>query len=91
MLYPYDVVAFIFEYFEDCIEHALPDLSACLVRLTAKNGELSCRIALDSVKNNVPKNRRLKECERLGATITVEKCDDTLYSTLTFGKKEARI
>lgn len=89
--YPYDVVAFIFEYFEDCIERALPDLSACLVRLTAKNGELSCRIALDSVKNNVPKNRRLKECERLGATITVEKCDDTLYSTLTFGKKEARI
>lgn len=74
----------VFECFEDCIECAIPDLSACLVRLTANNGSLSCRIALDSVKNCISENWRKKECDRLGATLVVEESDETLYVTLSF-------
>ena len=88
--YPFEKIALIFECFEDCIECAIPDLSACLVRLTAKNGELSCRIALDSVKNVISENWRKKECDRLGATLKAEESDDTLYVTLTFANEEVQ-
>lgn len=88
--YPSPQIELIFECFEDCIECAMPDLSACLVRLTARNGELSCRIALDSVKNSIQRNWRRKDCERLGAALTIEESDETLYITLTFGKKEVQ-
>lgn len=87
--YPYGQIALIFECFEDCVECAMPDLSACLVRLTAKNGELSCRIALDSVKNSIQNGWRKKDCDRLGATLTLENSDETLYVTLTFANKGA--
>lgn len=87
--YSFEQVALIFECFEDCIECAMPDLSACLVRLTAKNEQLSCRIALDNGKNAIPESWRKKECERLGAVLDVDESDETLYVTLTFGKKEA--
>ena len=82
--YPFEQIALIFECFEDCIECAIPDLSACLVRLTANNGILSCRIALDSVKNVISANWRKKERDRLGATLEAEENDDTLYVTLNF-------
>lgn len=82
--YPFEQIALVFECFEDCIECAIPDLSACLVRLTANNGSLSCRIALDSVKNAIPEGWRNKECDRLGATLETEENDDTLYVTLSF-------
>ena len=82
--YPFEQIALVFECFEDCIECAIPDLSACLVRLTANNGSLSCRIALDSVKNAIPEGWRNKECERLGATLETEENDETLYVTLSF-------
>lgn len=82
--YPFEQIALVFECFEDCIECAIPDLSACLVRLTANNGRLSCRIALDSVKNAIPEGWRNKECERLGATLETEENDETLYVTLSF-------
>lgn len=85
--FPAEQIEFIYEFFEDCIECALPDLTACLVRLSEKNGALSCRIALDNVKNAIPEGWRNKECERLGATLVVEKSDETLYATLTFLNK----
>lgn len=82
--FPAEQIEFIYEFFEDCTECAIPDLSACLVRLTANNGRLSCRIALDSVKNAIPEGWRNKECDRLGATLETEENDDTLYVTLSF-------
>lgn len=82
--FPAEQIEFIYEFFEDCIECALPDLTACLVRLSEKNGALSCRIALDSVKNAIPEGWRNKECERLGATLETEENDETLYVTLSF-------
>lgn len=82
--FPAEQIEFIYEFFEDCTECAIPDLSACLVRLTANNGRLSCRIALDSVKNAIPEGWRNKECERLGATLETEENDETLYVTLSF-------
>lgn len=88
--YPFEKIALIFECFEDCIECAMPDLSACLVRLTAKNDELSCRIALDSVKNTIQTSWRKKDRDRLGATLALENSDETLYVTLTFRKKEVQ-
>ena len=88
--YPFPQVALIFECFEDCIECAMPELSACLVRLTAKSGELSCRIALDSVKNTIPTSWRKKDRDRLGAALVLEESDETLYVTLTFAEKEVR-
>lgn len=44
--YPFDKIALIFACFEDCIDCALPALSACLVRLCAGNGELSVKEAI---------------------------------------------
>ena len=85
--FPAEQIEFIYEFFEDCIECALPDLTACLVRLSEKNGALSCRIALDNVKNAIPEGWRNKECERLGATLKAEESDETLYATLTFLNK----
>lgn len=85
--YPFEQIALVFECFEDCIECAIPDLSACLVRLTANNGRLSCRIALDSVKNGISENWRKKECDKLGATLETEESDDTLYVTLSFANE----
>lgn len=85
--FPAEQIEFIYEFFEDCIECALPDLTACLIRLSEKNGTLSCRIALDNVKNAIPEGWRNKECEKLGATLVVEESDETLYATLTFLNK----
>ena len=82
-------IEFVYEFFEDCIECALPELSACLVRLSLDGGALSCRIALDNVKSAMPASWRKKECERLGATLYVVKSDETLYATLTFSNWEA--
>lgn len=86
--FPAEQIEFLFDFFEDCIERALPDLSACLVRLAESNGELSCRVALDNVKNPLSEGWRKKERERLGAKLVVEESDETLYSTLTFANKE---
>lgn len=85
--FPAERIEFIYEFFEDCIEFALPNLTACLVRLSEKDGALSCRIALDNVKNAIPEGWRNKECERLGATLKTEENDETLYATLTFSDK----
>ena len=88
--FPTKQIELIFDFFEDCIENALPKLSACLVRVTALNGELSCRIVLDNVKTAVRDGWQKKECEKLGAKLSVADSDETLYATLTFGAKEAR-
>lgn len=82
-------LTFLYEFFEDCIESALPDLSACLVRLSDKNGLLNCRIALDHVRESIPESWREKDCEKLGATVSLQQQDETLYATLSFGKREA--
>lgn len=81
-------IKFTFDFFVDCIECALPDLSACLVRLSEKNGELSCRIALDNVKTSINESWRKKERERLGATLSIIESDETFYATLTFLNQE---
>ncbi len=86
---PIEQIIFLYEFFEDCIEGALPDLSACLVRLSVKNGFLHCRIALDNVRESIPENWRNKECEKLRASVRLQKQDETLYATLSFGKREA--
>lgn len=85
--YPFEQIELVFKCFEDSIECALPDLPACLVRLSAQNGNLSCRIALDSVEKGISENWRQKERDRLGAMLKTETSDETLYVTLTFGSK----
>lgn len=82
-------ITFLYEFFEDCIESALPDLSACLVRLSAKNGFLHCRIALDNVRERISGSWREKDCEKLGATLSLQQQDETTYATLSFGAREA--
>ncbi|MGN1052839.1 MAG: hypothetical protein ACI4SH_05565, partial [Candidatus Scatosoma sp.] len=82
-------ITFMYEFFEDCIESALPDLSACLVRLSVDNGLLHCRIALDNAKESIPENWRSRECEKLGASVRLQIQDETLYATLSFGEREA--
>ena len=82
-------VTLLYEFFEDCIESALPDLSACLVRLSVNNGLLHCRIALDNARESIPENWRSRECEKLGASVRLQIQDETLYATLSFGEREA--
>lgn len=82
-------VTFLYEFFEDCIESALPDLSACLVRLSVNNGLLHCRIALDNARESIPENWRSRECQKLGASVRLQIQDETLYATLSFGEREA--
>lgn len=82
-------IELIFDFFEDCIESALPDLSACLVRLMANGGKLSCRIELDNVKTAVSDGWRKKECEKAAAKVSVLRSDETLYATLDFAKRRA--
>ena len=82
-------VTFLYEFFEDCIESALPDLSACLVRLSVNNGLLHCRIALDNARESIPENWRSRECEKHEASVRLQIQDETLYATLSFGEREA--
>lgn len=87
--YPIERLTLIYEFFEDCTESALPDLSACLVRLSGKNGLLHCRIALDNARESIPENWRSRECEKLGAAVRLQIQDETTYATLSFGEREA--
>ena len=89
--FPASHIEFMFELFEECIEIAIPDISACLVRLKSENGELSCRIALDNVKNTISEDWRQKECNQLGAKLEIVKSDETLYVTLSFKEKEVNV
>ena len=84
---PIERITFIYEFFEDCIESALPDLSACLVRLSNKNGLLNCRIALDNAREKIPETWRNTEREKLGATVSLLQRDETLYATLSLGER----
>ena len=84
---PIEQITFLYEFFEDCIESALPDLSACLVRLSDKNGLLHCRIALDNVRESISESWRKEICEKLGASVRLQKQDETLYATLSFGER----
>ncbi|MDD6995918.1 MAG: hypothetical protein SPH68_01680 [Candidatus Borkfalkiaceae bacterium] len=86
--YPIERLTLIYEFFEDCTESALPDLSACLVRLSGRNELLQCRIALDNVRENISESWRNEECEKLGATVSLQQQDETTYATLSFGKSE---
>ena len=81
-------IELVFEFFEECIGRALPDLSACMVRLSVKDGMLSCRIALDNVKAAISEKWRKSDCEKLNAVLAVEESDETLYATLTFKGEE---
>lgn len=85
--FPAEQIELIFDFFEDCIECALPELSACLVRLSVENGSLSCRVSLDNVTNTIRESWCKKECEKLGAKLTIIKSDETLYATLSFVEK----
>ena len=89
--YPIERLTLIYEFFEDCTESALPDLSACLVRLSGKNGLLHCRIALDNARESIPENWRSRECEKLGASVRLQKQDETLYATLSFGERGVNV
>lgn len=84
---PIEQITFLYEFFEDCIESALPDFSACLVRLSDKNGLLHCRIALDNVRESISESWRKEKCEKLGASVRLQKQDETLYTTLSFGER----
>lgn len=83
---PVEQITFVYEFFEECIESALPELCACLVRVSCKNGLLQCRIALDSAKESISDDWRSVECQKLGASVKVQKQDETLYATLSFDK-----
>lgn len=76
-------VEFIYDFFEDCIERALFGLSACLIRLSQNGKDLSCRIALDSVKARLSKNWRKADCQKYNAVLSTIRSDETLYITLT--------
>ena len=84
---PIERITFIYEFFEYCIESALPDLSACLVRVSYKDGLLRCRILLDNAKGNVADGWRKDECEALGAVASSIRRDGNTYVTLSFGGK----
>lgn len=84
---PIEQITFVYEFFEDCIESALPSLCACLVRVSCKGGVLRCRIALDNAKESISDEWRARECRKLGASVSVQKQDETLYATLSFDKK----
>lgn len=88
--YPIEQIKFIFDCFIYCIECSLSDLTACLVRLSKNDDQLSCRIVIDSVNNTISKNWCKKECNNLGATFKVEKSDETVFVTLSFSKEEAK-
>lgn len=81
-------ITFLYEFFEDCIESAHFNFTACFVRLSNKDGHFHCRIALDHVKESISKNWRTKECEKRNATLQIQKQDETFYATLSFDKKE---
>ncbi|MGN1098706.1 MAG: hypothetical protein ACI4S9_00045, partial [Christensenellales bacterium] len=81
---PIGQITFIYDFFEDCIESALPGLSACLVRLSGKDGKLECRIALDNADDCVSESWRSREREKFGATVRILRQDETLYATLSF-------
>lgn len=85
--FPSRKIEFIFEFFQECIERALPDLSACLVRLSYNGGILSCRIACDNVNSAIDADWMKQEREDLCASLSIEKSDETLYATLSFSDK----
>lgn len=88
--YPIEQIKFIFDCFIYCIESSLSDLTACLVRLSENDDQLSCRIVIDSVNNTISKNWCNKECNNLGAIFKIEKSEETIFATLTFGKEVLR-
>ncbi len=88
---PIEQVTFLYDFFEDCIESALPELSACLVRLSYENGFYNCRIALDNVSESISESWRNKECEKLGATVSLQEQDETLYATLSLCERRDNV
>lgn len=89
-VYPIEKISFLYEFFEDCVERALAGLSACFVRLTATGGDLACRVALDNPATRFPSDWRREDCARLGAAVTQDSGDETLYLTLTLRGEEVR-
>lgn len=81
-------ITFMYEFFEDCIECALPDLSACLVRLTANNEQLSCRVALENATSCILPDWREDGRKNHGASLSLEEQDGTLYATLSLMTQE---
>ena len=90
-VYPTEQIIFLYEFFEDCIECALPSLSACLVCLTAAAGKMTCRVTLDGAAALPPADWRAEECGKCGAVFSVEEQDGTAYLSLTLGEGEAGI
>lgn len=90
-IYQTDQVTFLYEFFEDCIECALPDLSACLVRLAASNERLECRMALENPTSLIPADWREEDCKNHGASLLLEEQDGTVFATLSFTAKEGAI
>lgn len=90
-VYPIGHITLLYEFFEACIEHALPGLSACFVRLQAKGTGLFCRVALDRATGHLQADWCEQERSKAGATLSVEEQDETLYVTLSLGGEEARV
>lgn len=87
--FPIAQLILLYEFFEDCIESALPDLSACLVRLSGGQEGPYLRIALDGVRESISENWREKDCEKLGAAVSLRQEDETTYATLSFGGRRS--
>lgn len=88
--YPIDQIKLIFDCFIYCIECSLSDLSACLVRLSNNNNQLTCRIVIDSEKNVISKDWCKNECSDLGAIFKIEENEGTIFVTLTFKNEEVQ-
>lgn len=86
-----EYIELIFEFFEECIECALPNLSACMIRLNVNKGKLSCRIALDNVNKSIDNNWRKDDLDKFKASLVIEKSDETLFATLSFQNKEVNV
>lgn len=88
---PYCTVAVLYDFFEDCIELALPDISACFVTLSVKDAFASLRISMENPSRTITENYGGDKLKEIGATVKVKKQDSTIFATMQIPFEEGRI
>ncbi len=74
-----------YEFFEDCIERALPELSACFVRLSQSGGQITLRLSMEGAQRLVRQREALCGAWTRVGKVTVEEQEGTVYVTLRTG------
>lgn len=83
-----EIVILAYDFFEECIEKALPNLSACLLNVTGKDGEFIFRLVLENAKSQIDDSWEKEKCQRLDTHFTIEKEDENLYVTFFYKNEE---